>query len=522
MNTPSVKFKTVNLTDSPTEPTNGIVFVLGKAKKGPVNKPSTIITSYERFKDLYGGLINGDMGNVLVKRLLEKGASIRFCRIEHYEDIDDLDTLDLTLASPDETILDSADNGLFELGLKYPGAAYNGVKVNILAGSNGSGKYFNILIENPDDSELNELYENLTINGRPNVENSDYLRVITETSALVNVIYKDLSAIAGSGTITPVPTVITYEGATDGADIVDVDIIGSSATSTGVHAFNDYDDSYVLICVIDRVSVAVLNALSAYVAIREDIMHFIHVPNTYTTQETISTFLTSLNIANKYTAIFGGGIKGLNPISGSVEDLNEIADVAALSVNSDINFGPWYPFSGSNRGIILNSLGVVNNFGSPAKKAELNVLSNLKVNMVINRDKQNKLISNFTSQLENNQESLIGVVKGIMYIKKALRPLLDKYLEEPNDMTTWKTIYYQVKPFLDSMVDRRALYSYQWLGDQDAKTLNDLVVNQAAQVTQGKYKVKLLLSFIPGIQEIEVTLVLTPGNLTFETANQLT
>jgi phage tail sheath protein FI len=108
-----------------------------------------------------------------------------------------------------------------------------------------------------------------------------------------------------------------------------------------------------------------------------------------------------------------------------------------------------------------------------------------------------------------------------MFLQKSLKPTLELFLEEPNDIPTWKRIYYTVKPFLDSMVNKRALYSYSWDGDQDAKNMQSLVINNSSDVTDGKYKVRFGIQAIPSIQEISVDIVMTEAGVSFELVGEL-
>jgi len=89
-----------------------------------------------------------------------------------------------------------------------------------------------------------------------------------------------------------------------------------------------------------------------------------------------------------------------------------------------------------------------------------------------------------------------------LYLKKNLRPILEKYLEEPNIWNTWNKIYLEVKPMLDNLVDEDAMSEYTWMGDQDANSYNDLSVNNEADVRQGKYKAILKFKDIVPMQEI--------------------
>lgn len=86
------------------------------------------------------------------------------------------------------------------------------------------------------------------------------------------------------------------------------------------------------------------------------------------------------------------------------------------------------------------------------------------------------------------------------------------FLEEPNDIQTWKTIYAAVLPFLSDLRDnKRALTSFDWKGDQFANTMDDLVINNLPDVTSGKYKVKLTIVPINSLQQFDIDLDLNRG-----------
>ena len=224
---------------------------------------------------------------------------------------------------------------------------------------------------------------------------------------------------------------------------------------------------------------------------------------------------------NKYQYICGGYGKVLDPITNQSIDINPIGDIFAAISASDRNYGEWYSFAGPNRGLLDGLMGVTPNFGAPASYKDLDELANKQVNMVINRSGSIKLWGNFTGQYKNDQERFVNILRLIMFLKKSLRPTLENFLEEPNDIPTWKRLYYTVKPFLDSLVTNRAMYSYEWQGDQNATSLSNLKVNNLTDVGNGKYKVNLMVKATPSIQEINVNIILAPTGVEFEVASEL-
>lgn len=521
MDAPNVKFKTVDLTDQVSTPTSGINFICGESLRGPFNDPKNIITSWPNFVKEFGA--KPGLHSLLLKRLLEKGGLVRFARLGHYATISDASTLTADKASPESDIVDDTLDPvavIFTLMPKHEGEDYNNLRVIISDASNGQDEYFNITVEHLLEPGLTETYPNLTIVNNPTAENSNYLADITNGSNLVEVVYEDLSVLPAL-TFRPANATITYAGGDDGGALVDADIIGDSASFTGFHAFDEYEDSMQLV-VLGLRSNAVHIAGNAYATNRDDLQYWHYLPNSYSNKASLIAQRATLGFNNEFTALFAGGLKVSNPFTSLIDSIEAITDIMALASISDTQNGPFLSFSGNKRGVITNALGVVNNFGTPAKAGELNELAQRQINCTIQNGGKIKLWGGFTTMIGNNQRQFINVVRGIFYIKKSLRPTMENYLEEPNDIPTWQLMYRECKPFLDSLVTRRALYSYEWHGDQDARSLDDLQVNNRTDVGLGKYKVKLVLDFIPGIQSVEVFLIINNGTLSFELINSVT
>lgn len=420
-----------------------------------------------------------------------------------------------------DTITNSNGDDLFEILPKYPGEDYNNFQITITPGSNGSPNYFDVNIQHITDPTISESYPNLTIpmnSGiNPDITGSAYLNDITTRSQFFKVVYKDLSALPGQQ--VPMPISYRLTGGSDGSLPDDTDYIGDSASRNGFYAFDEYDDSYYL-ATLDNDNDAVIVAGAAYAFNRKDLIYMIELPLSIKTKAGIIQEKDSWNIDNPFTYIFGGGLKLTDPFTSQVKDSKAMGDVLALAVQSDINYGPWYSFAGPNRGLITGALGVVNNFGAPANHKDLDDLANRRINMVINRSGSIKLWGNFSGQLKEDQERFTNIVKLIIFLKKSLKPTLETFLEEPNDIPTWRRIYFTVKPFMDSLVTKRAIYTYDWQGDQFVNSMNDLQINNPSDVSDGKYKILLPIQAIPSLQEINLGIILTKAGVTFDVVLQ--
>lgn len=216
---------------------------------------------------------------------------------------------------------------------------------------------------------------------------------------------------------------------------------------------------------------------------------------------------------SKYVAYFGGGLKYYNE-NGNLQDSDVVGTVVGLGDASASQYGPWKSFAGMNRGVIYDAVGpVCPNYGSPSRYADLNELAQSYVNMMVIKDtpdagKQTMLWHLFTSQVKQDSERFLSIVRLNLYLKKSLRPIFQKYLEEPNIWNTWNKIWLEIKPILDNLVDEDAMSEYTYMGDQDASSYDQLSVNNEADVRQGKYKVILKYKDIVPMQEVTINIVI--------------
>lgn len=232
---------------------------------------------------------------------------------------------------------------------------------------------------------------------------------------------------------------------------------------------------------------------------------------------------------SKYIAYFGGGLKYYNE-NGNLQDSDVVGTIAGLGDASATQYGPWKSFAGMNRGVIGDAVGpVCPNYGSPSRYNELNTLAQNYINEMVIKDtpdsgKQTMLWHCFSSQVKQDSERFLSIVRLNLYLKKFLRPVLNKYIEEPNVWSTWKRIWLEVKPTLDSLVDEDAMTEYTWMGDQDATSWDDLSVNNESDARQGKYRAILKYKDVVPMQEVTMEIVIDAASKAVsivETSNNL-
>jgi phage tail sheath protein FI len=612
MNSPKVIYNETDLSTQFSQTAAGISAVLVATKGGPIGHDGSVITTWEQFKQTYGGFIDADDRGVLqVKRALEGGSALRISRLAHYTDITDRDSHDMDFAAQAQTnifvfaaniaaghtiqyaigadsvsqvfdtssqntlellaakiiagfgavqdvrvlsatkfivipsgaaivdvvtpsgvgapavtrttttaIRNADDETIFTLAPKYPGEYYNNIIVYINSPSNGQAGYFDLVIEFDGESDRTERYRNLKITGAPTVAQSDYLSEVVKKSKLVNVTYSDLSAIATTP-IVPIPFTLKMNAGSDGSAIDATDYVGDSSAKNGLYSFDGVDDvaQIAILAAEDALADSVHVAGAAYAEARKDLQYFGFIDGD--TEADVITNKDALGVDSSYAMFFAGKIKVIDPFDGVEKIYPPMGDILGMAARSEKLYGLWYSFSGPNRGKFQNTLGASNAWGSAGNATNLDLLANHQVNVVITRNTSTVLWGSFTGQLGTSQLSLANVRRFHIFLKKKFGPVLENFLEEQNDIPTWKMIYLAVKSDLDTLVNRRAMFSYRWEGDQFARSLDDLVINNSADVLLGKYKVRLFVKDIASMQEFSIDITLTPGNVSFEDALQI-
>jgi hypothetical protein len=602
---PRVVQNEIDVTFSPATPPVGISLLIGECKRGPAFKPDTIFTSFEAFRKVYGGLIQGNNFPHIVKRAIERGSAVRIVNVKHMSNvaagtlaatnataassslvnlsgalgsdntitvtvngtptaqayvtssnntlqllvdklklltgvIEDayivstnaivivpkagvalVTTVGFTGTTPptgtvvtEATFEDGSNNTLFSFTPKYPGADYNNVMIMVSAANNGDADAFDITIKKLDEPDLTESYPNLKIVGKPTVNQSTYLKDIADKSQFLVPVYNDLSGIVAAQ-ITPRKTAIRYQTGTDAATDAN-DYIGALSSKSGLYAADAYSDM-AQFCIPNNSTTAVIQAASAYAAARKDLEFFAWLGD-FSTEAALATARDNTLIDSSYTKFFAGTISALDPFStsGATLAISPMGDICGIFDFNDAKNGPWISAAGRTRGKILNALGVTNNFGTPGNYVNLNMLSNRQINLIVNESGTLYLKGNFTGQRANSAVSYGNVRRFLIHLKKTLGPFLEKFLEDPNDIPTWKAMYLQGFPTMDNFVEKRALFEYVWDGDQFARSINELKVNNANDVGLGKYKLRMFLKVVVALQEITLDVILTPSGVSFE------
>lgn len=415
-------------------------------------------------------------------------------------------------------IVNASGVPLFLLEIKNHGADYNNVQVFVDTPSNNQVNCFNLIVAHMEEPSLQELYENVMIPNNTTAPNYTYLQALGASSKWVKLTYLDLTALAMP--IRPVNATYFFSGGDDGDPVTIVDYSGDSAGMNGFRAFNGYNDSFIIAA--PEISDVDLHTEGAsYAVTRQDLQYFAHLDNSIATASDLITERYTAVVDTCYAAFFAGGIVITDPVTATDKEISELAHVINLATNTEDSVGAWRSFAGPTNGKIMGVLGVVHNFGGPGSSADLYLLANANINMVIDRDNKTMLWGNHSAQNAFSKLSQNSATRLVIHMGKTLRPTLEQFLEQPNDFITWRRMYNACKPYLDFLKgpDARALYSYEWRGDQNATKLSELVVNDPVQVGLGNYKIELDIDIIPSLVKITLNINVTPSGVSITALN---
>lgn len=547
---PYIDFKFKNNNVLQTTPLMGVSCVLARTTKGPKNDPSVIISSYSQFQRIYGREIVPDGSISNIEKALMGGSKLRIIRVLGGNATlgsvvvtgKDTETpLDITFTSG--TI--SKSFRLSTKGYGDPVGSGNTFQVGFYKQANTI--YYRIYSANGQILENGVLVTYKTAD-TVNDTSVDYLALsafeknsqfikpqLTAGTSFKNIVQWLSEEI--DGTKNPIEVTINKLAVTTEVKYTGkIGSAGSEPTFTewiaALEYVRDYTDFYQFgishisqhlnsdsdVLKVLKAAADMTNELkewSLYVEIPKHTTHYSQgtLPRDKTSEITwLKACLGSLG-NSKYVSYFGGGLQYYNE-NGNIQDSDVLGTILGLGDASATNHGPWRSFAGVNRGVIPDAVGPVSpNYGSPSRYADLNELAMNYVNQVVIRDtpdsgRQTMLWHCFTSQVKQDSERFLSIVRLNLYLKKFLRPILNKYLEEPNIWGTWKKIWLEVKPTLDSLVDQDAMSEYTWMGDQNASSYAELAVNNEADVRQGKYRAILKYKDIVPMQEITMEIVI--------------
>lgn len=563
-NAPKVSFSIENNNVMESTPSLGVSFVFARTTKGPKNDPSEIITTTNHFERIFGEEIIPGSTVSQIEKALRGGSKLRICRVlgpgssqgkvpgnvsfainsktvtigfktQGYGDpVDGRDTFKVKLVTQNYAtylqVISDVNGAVLENIYLYkykeqsnaPLVDATGItKFNALSqylelyiSSDNSGQNVNTL------SKLKTWLDQATtpITITPTASSAKASEEDGEARAAVQD--KEVTWNATTGSAGAEPTLNEWKEAIDTLrDYTDV----YNVTFSGINHHLSPTDAIQL----HKEMVILMDELEEY-------RYFVELPwwpadnNNYKapTDPTNDTQMIALSQQwigtmgnSKWVGLFGGGLKFYDS-EGELQNADCIGAVLGLADTVATTRGYWQSFAGLQKGVVYDAIGpVVPNYGSPSRYDQLNALANNYINIFCLKDtpsagKQVVLWNNFSTQFKQDSFRFLSISGLVLYLKKTLRPILNKYIEEPNIWFTWKTIFGEVKPVLDAVVDANGMSEYQWNGDQNAQSYSELTVNNEADVRQGIYKVKLTIKDIVPMQDIQIAISIDKASKT--------
>lgn len=603
--TPRVRFNFKNLNVQSSVPLLGVINMVARTTKGPLEDPSDLISSPSQFTRIFGSEIvpDGSVSNIM--KALEMGAKVRVSRVAGsgatYGWAKPMSVTPAELSAPSVSVLDGS--AIISIVISDPSGAENSLTMNMAIRTREAGSP---VLDNTGVNLNRPFYLKLNVSKEPSLRASiiqygarDEETQIPTYDSILNetLFFSAVSANTTDGVTTPSINVDTLQNFLDNAPNITFEAIqGKNADgqgtmknlATGIQTMEDivsilrqfsnwnsmimvgkitsgtvstdevsdtnvymecsegsagtkptadewisaykasksYYEAYSVI--LSHIHQHLDDYIKVYIAVANDVHNtfenilYVEVPKyaagtrtPATVDETFTALKTMVQTIGpkKEVAYFGGGIKYYNE-NGSLQKCDVLGSVAGLDAICASTYGPWYSFSGMNRGVIASALGpVMKNLGGPADIDTLNEFAQWYMNLFVIKNTRTQgqrtmLWNGFTSNPVDDSEKFISIVRLNLYLKKNLRPILESYIEEPNTFETWKRIYYEAKDLLDDLQNRKAITTYTWLGDQDAQSYEDLQVNNEADVRQGKYKAQLKYKEIVPMQDIEMDVII--------------
>jgi len=393
------------------------------------------------------------------------------------------------------------------------GTAYNGGTVTVGYPASNRPHYFDITIALPGSVLATETYYDIPQAGNTDAFDTAILAMVQASSII--------SAFTANDNFVLQPHVYTLASGTNTSALTTADYIGDATGLTNLHSF-DNDGTATKVAIPDVVDPVLDIALVAWADQRKDCMAIIRTPVGLQPSVNIDyrngSGVYSHTPIDSWRAIMStGGLLVLDPRTNTKRNISEIGDLIGAIASKDNSQGQWFSFSGSKRGLVSNAYGVVINVGTPAQVANANLYDTNGINPVIqNSAKQILFWGNST--LWRTRTSFLAkaeVAELMVFLYRFLSSVIPSETFEPNDVDTWKTIYRKVKAGMDDLQGRRAIWRWDYQGDQDIVDVSQAVVNSSANIDAGQYKFKLFVSPKVAMKYIEVTVAVTNSGIDF-------
>lgn len=487
----------------------GIHAFLGETERGKIGT-SVLVSTWTEFVNNFGGLLTTTDFPLLCKRALDAGCRLRVARAANYGDPTDASTL----VGAEAAIIVDTDGRIVA---KSKGTWGNQINIETVVAASGRADKYDINVwigANKTEFEtISDVNTTITVADIAKINNKS--RLVDFTTEWLG---KNLAAVFTAGDVA----LSLVNGVSVGTPLP-VDYIGDSAAATGIHSLDNHAD-FVRISIPTQAIGSIDTALAAYAERRKDCRAILRTPLGISgataiayRDKTAPYDSDGVAVNSWYASMIFGELQVLDPQTGLSKAIPALPDVAGCYSNKDNNSYEWFAAAGPKRGKINNASGLGYNLGSSARAGEADLAVVRGINPVIDDTTYGIVYWGVkTLQRADTLLQFENVADLVIFLLRAIQPLAKKELFEPNDIATWKTIWRNVNPLLKTVKARRGIWDYKYQGDQDAETIDDIVVNDKADIDAGKYTFIIWIKPKVAMTYVGIKMSITNSGVAFE------
>lgn len=253
-------------------------------------------------------------------------------------------------------------------------------------------------------------------------------------------------------------------------------VIGNSATSTGIYAFQNPESyDFNLLLTPGFSSGPVIAAAIQFSENRGDVLYLVDPPYGLRPQQVIdwhNGMLTSdltAAINSSYGALYWSWLKVNDLFQGGTIWVPPSGHIAAVFARTERETETWFAPAGLNRGRLLSALDIEYNPTQGERDALYG--GGNAVNAIVNFTQQGITVwGQRTLQRQSTALDRVNVRMLLIFLKKNLSRLLRFFVFEQNDSATRAQILNTINPFLADIAARRGLTAYNVVCDETNNT----------------------------------------------------
>lgn len=268
-----------------------------------------------------------------------------------------------------------------------------------------------------------------------------------------------------------------YKPGTDGIPASgDPSLFATVLSTSGPLSNSDYFNFHILVTP-DDVEQPVQDAAIALAEYRADFMYVVDPPLGLSYSQIISWhngggYGRTSAIVSSYAAIYWPWLKTYDSYWSRYSWCPPSVFIAALYIQVDNNYNPWFAPAGNTRGQI--SASDVEQTVSFAQREQLYGNFNC-VNPIVNFASQGLIVYGQKTGLRSNSATnRVNVRRMIIYIKKLIKAALDGMIFEPNNSDSWGRAADKINSILEPVRQGGGLSQYQVVIDSTTNTANTI------------------------------------------------